>query len=94
MLLYFVGATLVVPLAVLALLGSVIPIVGDVVFGGRAVLVTLLLGGWLPAVLVLAALLVPDLLEGHVYQRLIVGADPSAPPRRDPGPCSALVVPR
>jgi predicted PurR-regulated permease PerM len=71
--LWLVGAPLVLALTVLVFIGSFVPIIGAFVFGGMAVLVTLVTGGIAPAVIVLAALLVENLLEGHVYQPLIMG---------------------
>jgi putative heme transporter len=67
------GTPLVPVLAVLIIIGSFIPVIGAVLFGGLAVLVTLVTVGLWPAVTLLAVLVVSGLLEGHVYQPLIVG---------------------
>ena len=71
--LLLVGAPLVLPLAVLMFLGSFFPIVGALVFGALAVLVVLLTVGLLPALVVLAVLVVEDQVEAHLLQPLVVG---------------------
>jgi predicted PurR-regulated permease PerM len=71
--LWLLGAPLVLVLAVLVFVGSFIPIVGAFVFGGFACLVTLVTVGLRGALVLLAVLVVEDLLEGHVYQPLIMG---------------------
>jgi predicted PurR-regulated permease PerM len=67
------GTPLVLVLAVLVFIGSFIPIVGAFVFGGFAVLVTLVTRGLVAALVLLGVLVVSNLLEGHVYQPLIMG---------------------
>jgi predicted PurR-regulated permease PerM len=64
---------LVVPLAVLVFLGSFIPLVGALVAGSLSVLVTLGTRGWVPALIMLAVLVVEGQLEAHLLQPLIVG---------------------
>jgi putative heme transporter len=71
--LWLLGTPLVFVLAVLVFIGSFIPIVGAFVFGGFAVLVTLVTQGLTAALVLLAVLLAENLLEGHVYQPLIMG---------------------
>lgn len=66
------GTPLVVVLAFLVFIGSFIPIVGAFVFGGFACLVTLVTVGLQPALILLVVLIVENLLEGHVYQPLIM----------------------
>ncbi len=70
---WLIGTPLVVPLAVLIFIGSFIPIVGAVLFGGIAVLVTLVTGGLVPALILLGVLLVENQLEAHLLQPFIVG---------------------
>ena len=70
---WLLGTPLALALALLVFFGSFIPIVGAFVFGGLAVIVTLLTVGWWPAVILLAVLVAEDLLEAHVYQPLIMG---------------------
>jgi predicted PurR-regulated permease PerM len=71
--LWLLGVPLVLALAVLVFIGSFVPIVGAVVFGGFACLVTFVTVGLGKALVLLGVLLVEDLLEGHVYQPLIMG---------------------
>ncbi|MFL6239782.1 MAG: AI-2E family transporter [Actinomycetes bacterium] len=71
--LWIVGVPLVAPLAVLVFLGSFIPIIGVVIFGGLAVLVTLVAKGVTAAIVVLVVLVVEHQIEGHVLQPLVVG---------------------
>ena len=71
--LQLLGTPLVVVLAFLVFIGSFIPIVGAFLFGGLAVLVTLVTQGLVAAGILLAVLVAENLLEGHVYQPLIMG---------------------
>lgn len=64
---------LVAPLALLVFIGSFIPIVGAVVAGGIAVLVTLVAGGTVKALVLLIVLVVENQVEGHVLQPFVVG---------------------
>jgi predicted PurR-regulated permease PerM len=63
------------PLAALVFLGAFIPIVGATISGAVAVLVALVddQGGPVKALLVLAAVILVQQLEGHVLQPLIMG---------------------
>lgn len=70
---YFLGVPLAIPLAVLVFIGSFIPIVGAVLFGGLAVLVALLTQGLVPALILVAVLLVENQIEAHLLQPFIVG---------------------
>ena len=71
--LVLLGVPLALPLIVLTFLGAFIPIVGATVAGAAAVLVALVGGGPTDAVLVLAAVLLVQQLEGNVLQPLIMG---------------------
>jgi len=71
--LLLLGSPLVLPLAVLVFLGSFIPLVGALLFGGLAVLVTLLSGGLVPALIMFGVLVVEDQIEAHLLQPLVVG---------------------
>jgi predicted PurR-regulated permease PerM len=64
---------LAIPLAVLVFIGSFIPIVGALVSGAVAVVVTLGTHGLLAGLIVLGVLVVEDQLEAHLLQPLIVG---------------------
>lgn len=71
--LLLLGVPLVAPLSILVFFGSFIPLVGALIFGGAAVLVTFASSG-LPAALVLVAvLLVDNQIEAHVLQPFLVG---------------------
>jgi predicted PurR-regulated permease PerM len=61
------------PLAALVFLGAFIPIVGATLSGAVAVLVALVDRGLVVALIVLAAVIAVQQLEGHVLQPLIMG---------------------
>ncbi len=71
--LLLLGVPLVAPLALLVFAGSFVPIVGALVAGGAAVLVTLGTQGLVEALILLAVLLVENQLEGNVLQPLVMG---------------------
>ena len=71
--LWLLGASLVIPLAVLVFLGSFIPIIGEVLTGGLATLVTLVTVGPIPALILLVVLIVENQVEAHLLQPFIVG---------------------
>lgn len=72
-LLLVLGIPLAVPLGAIVFFGSFIPIVGSLLAGAIAVLVALVVKGWVIALVVLAGLIVVMQLEGHVLQPLIMG---------------------
>ncbi len=61
------------PLAVLVFFGAFIPIVGALVTGFVAVVVALAANGLITAVIVLAAIIGVQQLEGHVLQPVVMG---------------------
>ena len=67
------NAPLAVPLALFMFLAAFIPLVGVLLAGGLAILVTLAAKGWLAAVIVFGILVVMNQLEGHLLQPQIVG---------------------
>jgi predicted PurR-regulated permease PerM len=67
------GVPLIAPLSLLIFVGSFIPIVGAVVFGGLAVLVALVAKGTVTGLVVLVVLVVENQVESHVLQPLVVG---------------------
>jgi predicted PurR-regulated permease PerM len=71
--LFIMGAPLVIPLAVLVFLAAFVPLVGLLVAGTLAILVTLAAKGWVAAVILLGVLIVEDQLEGHLLQPQVVG---------------------
>lgn len=68
-----VGVPLVAPLAVLVFIGGFIPLIGAVVFGGLAVLVTFVTNGTPAGIVVLVVLIMANQIEGHVLQPFVVG---------------------
>jgi predicted PurR-regulated permease PerM len=64
---------LALPLSVLVLLGSFVPIVGAVVTGLVAVLLALVSHGWIVAVIMLGVVLFVQQVESHILQPLIMG---------------------
>jgi putative heme transporter len=71
--LLLIGVPLVGPLALLTFLGGFVPIVGATVAGAAAVLVALVANGTTDALLVLAAVIAVQQLEGNLLEPLIVG---------------------
>ncbi|MEZ5373952.1 MAG: AI-2E family transporter [Microthrixaceae bacterium] len=66
------GVPLVIPLTLLVFLGGFLPVVGASVAGLVAVLVALADGGLVTALLVLAAVIAVQQLEGHILQPVIM----------------------
>ncbi len=71
--LYFMKAPLVIPLAVLVFVAAFVPLVGLLVAGALALMVTLAAKGWVDAVILLGVLIIEDQLEGHLLQPQVVG---------------------
>jgi predicted PurR-regulated permease PerM len=71
--LYLIGVPLVLPLAVLTFLGGFFPIVGATVAGFAAAMVALVSNGFTAALLVSAAVILVQQLEGNLLQPVIVG---------------------
>lgn len=71
--LVIVGTPLVLPLVVLTFFGAFIPIIGAVTAGSAAVLVALVFQGFTEALIVLAAIIAVQQIEGNVFQPVIVG---------------------
>ena len=70
---FFLGLPLVIPIAILVFLASFIPVVGAIVAGTIAVVVALIYVGPLPAVIMLAIVLIVQFLESHFLQPFIMG---------------------
>ena len=68
-----IGVPFALPLGMLVLVGSAVPYVGATVTGSVAVLVALAANGPVDAVLVLAAVIGVQQLEGNLLEPLIVG---------------------
>jgi predicted PurR-regulated permease PerM len=71
--LWIMGAPLALPLAVLVFLAAFVPLVGLLVAGALAILVTLAAKGWVDAVVLLGILVLEDQLEAHLLQPQVVG---------------------
>jgi predicted PurR-regulated permease PerM len=67
------GVPLVAPLTVLVFLGSFIPLVGAIIAGGLATLVTFASQGTTAAVVLVVVLLIDNQVEAHVLQPFLVG---------------------
>ena len=67
------GVPLALPLAVLVFIAAFVPLVGLLVAGALAILVTLATKGWVDAVILLGILIVEDQLEAHLLQPQVVG---------------------
>lgn len=68
-----VGVPLVIPLSALVFLSAFVPIIGAVVAGTVAVLITLVANGFIQALIVLAIVVAVMQLEGHVLQPWLLG---------------------
>ena len=71
--LVLIGVPLVVPLALVAFFGAYVPVLGASVAGAAAALVALFAVGPFAALLVIAAILVVQQIEGNVLQPYVVG---------------------
>jgi predicted PurR-regulated permease PerM len=71
--LWILGVPLLVPLIILVFLAAYVPLVGILVAGALAILVTLGTKGWLAAVILLAVFLLENQIESHLLQPLVVG---------------------
>ncbi|WP_420368099.1 AI-2E family transporter [Curtobacterium sp. L1-20] len=72
--LFFDGFPFLVPIVIAVFLGSFVPIIGAIASGVLAVVVALVFLGPVPAVIMLAVVLIVQQVEGHVLQPLIMGA--------------------
>lgn len=71
--LVLIGVPAVLPLALLALIGSFIPLIGPIVAGGAAALVALSAAGFAEAVWVIAAAVAINQVEGNLLQPFVLG---------------------
>jgi len=71
--LWVMGVPLAVPLAVVVFVAAFVPLVGLLVAGTLAVVVTLATKGWVDAVVLLGILVIEDQLEAHLLQPQVVG---------------------
>ncbi len=68
-----VGVPLVIPLSALVFLSAFVPIIGAVLAGTVAVLITLVANGFIQALIVLAIVIAVMQLESHVLQPWLLG---------------------
>ncbi|WP_051174173.1 AI-2E family transporter [Amycolatopsis orientalis] len=71
--LLIIGVPLAAPLSTLVFLGAFVPVIGSVIAGAAAVLVTLVTEGTVAAVIVLAVVIAVMQVESHVLQPLLLG---------------------
>jgi predicted PurR-regulated permease PerM len=71
--LWLIGVPLAVPLTMLVFLAAYIPLVGILVVGALAIVITLATKGWIAAVILLAVFLAENQIESHLLQPLVVG---------------------
>jgi predicted PurR-regulated permease PerM len=71
--LWILGVPLLVPLIIVVFLAAYIPLVGILVAGALAILVTLGTKGWIAAVILLGVFLLENQIESHLLQPLVVG---------------------
>jgi putative heme transporter len=71
--LVLIGVPLVLPLVVITFFAAFVPIVGAVTAGAAAVLVALVFEGFVPALLVLGAVIAVQQIESNIFEPFIVG---------------------
>jgi predicted PurR-regulated permease PerM len=67
------GVPLAAPFAMLVFLAAFVPLIGMLVAGTLAIVVTLAAKGWVDAVVLLGIMILMSQLEGHLLQPLVVG---------------------
>jgi predicted PurR-regulated permease PerM len=71
--LWLLGVPLLVPLIILVFIAAFVPLVGILVAGALAIVVTLGTKGWIAAVILLGVFLLENQIESHLLQPLVVG---------------------
>jgi predicted PurR-regulated permease PerM len=71
--LWILGVPLLIPLTILVFVAAFIPLIGILVAGTVAVLVTLGTKGWIAAVILIVIFILENQLESHLLQPLVVG---------------------
>src|SRR5271165_869281 len=71
--LWIMGVPLALPLALVVFVAAFVPLVGLLVAGALAIVVTLATKGWVDAVVLLGILIIEDQLEAHLLQPQVVG---------------------
>lgn len=70
---FAIGLPLAIPMGVLVFLGSFIPFIGAIVTGIIAILVALVVKGWVMALVMMGIVLLVQQLESHVLQPFLMG---------------------
>ena len=71
--LWLLGVPLLVPFIVLIFIAAYVPIIGILVVGALAILVTLATKGWVAAVILLGVFILENQIEDHLLQPLVIG---------------------
>jgi predicted PurR-regulated permease PerM len=71
--LWLLGVPLLLPLVILVFVAAFVPLVGILVAGALAIVVTLGTKGWIAALILLAVFLLENQVESHLLQPLVVG---------------------
>ena len=71
--LWLLGVPLLAPFIVLIFLAAYVPIIGILVVGALAILVTLATKGWVAAVILLGVFILENQIEDHLLQPLVFG---------------------
>lgn len=71
--LWALGVPLIMPIAILVFIAAYVPLIGILVVGAVAILVTLATQGWIAALILLGVFLVENQLESHLLQPLVIG---------------------
>jgi predicted PurR-regulated permease PerM len=71
--LWLLGVPLLIPLAIGIFAAAFVPLVGILVMGALAILITLATRGWVAALILLIVLLAENQIEGHLLQPQLVG---------------------
>ena len=71
--LWLLGVPLLVPFIVLIFIAAYVPLIGILVVGALAILVTLATKGWVAAVILLGVFILENQIEGHLLQPLVIG---------------------
>jgi predicted PurR-regulated permease PerM len=71
--LWLLGVPLLFPFIVLIFIAAYVPIIGILVVGALAILVTLATKGWVAAVILLGVFILENQIEDHLLQPLVIG---------------------
>ena len=70
---YLIGLPLAIPMGTLVFLGSFIPFIGAIVTGMVAILVALVVKGWVWALVMMGIVLLVQQIESHILQPFLMG---------------------